>query len=35
MYDVQKGLEELARSMHLDDGKLKGLARPKGESEPA
>jgi eukaryotic-like serine/threonine-protein kinase len=35
MYDVQKGLEELVRSMHLDDGKLKGLARPKEEAEPS
>jgi serine/threonine-protein kinase len=33
MFDVLKGLEDLARSLHLDDGKLKGAAAPKQEEE--
>jgi serine/threonine-protein kinase len=33
MFDVVKGLEDLARSLHLDDGMLKGAAAPKQEEE--
>jgi hypothetical protein len=33
MFDVLKALEDLARSLHLDDGMLKGAAAPKPEEE--
>jgi hypothetical protein len=33
MFDVLKGLEDLAKSLHLDDGMLKGAAAPKQEEE--
>jgi serine/threonine-protein kinase len=33
MYDVYKGLEDLARSLDLDDGRLAGLAAGRAEAE--
>jgi serine/threonine-protein kinase len=33
MYDVVKGLEDLARSLRLDDGMLKGVAVPKKDED--
>jgi serine/threonine-protein kinase len=35
MFDVLKVIEDLARSLHLDDGMLKGAAAPKVEEETA
>jgi serine/threonine-protein kinase len=35
MFDVLKGLEDLARSLHLEDGMLKGAAAPKPQEEEA
>jgi serine/threonine-protein kinase len=35
MFDVLKGLEDLARALHLEDGMLKGAAVPKQEEEPS
>jgi hypothetical protein len=33
MFDVLKGLEDLAGAHHLDDGMLKGVATPKPKEE--
>jgi serine/threonine protein kinase len=33
MFDVVKGLEDVAKSLRLDDGMLKGAAAPKEEAE--
>src|SRR5262249_28091769 len=35
MFNVLKGLEDLARSLHLEDDMLKGAAAPKVEEESA
>ena len=35
MYDVLKGLEDLARKLKLNDSQLKGLAAMEAEDEPS